>query len=69
VRLTKVITTDEIAQKHQTSAQRNIRGRIGLQGWIKKISDMHLFDKGWNALRDQIFEKKILFTRRARDRR
>src|SRR5215813_7091526 len=23
--------------------------------WIKKISDMHLFDKGWNALRDQIF--------------
>ncbi|MGH6938405.1 arylsulfatase [Hypericibacter sp.] len=23
--------------------------------WIKKIGDMHLFDKGWNALRDQIF--------------
>jgi arylsulfatase A-like enzyme len=23
--------------------------------WTKKISDMHLFDKGWNALRDQIF--------------
>src|SRR6202035_6011997 len=23
--------------------------------WIEKISDMHLFDKGWNALRDQIF--------------
>jgi arylsulfatase len=23
--------------------------------WVKKISDMHLFDKGWNALRDQIF--------------
>jgi arylsulfatase len=23
--------------------------------WIKKISDMHLFDKGWNALRDQIY--------------
>ena len=23
--------------------------------WIKKITDMHLFDKGWNALRDQIF--------------
>jgi arylsulfatase A-like enzyme len=23
--------------------------------WIKKISDMHLFDKGWNALREQIF--------------
>jgi len=23
--------------------------------WIKKISDMHLFDKGWNDLRDQIF--------------
>ncbi len=23
--------------------------------WITKISDMHLFDKGWNALRDQIF--------------
>lgn len=25
------------------------------QEWIKKISDMHLFDRGWNALRDQIF--------------
>ncbi|HTR04966.1 MAG TPA: arylsulfatase [Thermoanaerobaculia bacterium] len=23
--------------------------------WIKKIEDMHLFDKGWNALRDEIF--------------
>jgi arylsulfatase len=23
--------------------------------WIKKISDMHLFDKGWNKLRDEIF--------------
>ena len=23
--------------------------------WIEKISAMHLFDKGWNALRDQIF--------------
>ena len=23
--------------------------------WIEKISDMHLFDKGWNALRDTIF--------------
>jgi len=23
--------------------------------WIKKIGDMHLFDKGWNALRDDIF--------------
>jgi Arylsulfatase A and related enzymes len=22
--------------------------------WIKKISDMHLFDKGWNDVRDQI---------------
>ena len=21
--------------------------------WIKKISDMHLFDEGWNALREQ----------------
>jgi arylsulfatase A-like enzyme len=29
--------------------------------WIKKISDMHLFDKGWDALRDQIFanQKKL----------
>jgi arylsulfatase len=29
--------------------------------WIKKVSDMHLFDKGWNALRDQIFanQKKL----------
>ena len=23
--------------------------------WIKKISDMHLFDDGWNKLRDTIF--------------
>ncbi len=23
--------------------------------WIKKIEDMHLFDEGWNKLRDQIF--------------
>ena len=23
--------------------------------WIKTITDMHLFDQGWNALRDQIF--------------
>ncbi len=29
--------------------------------WVKKISDMHLFDKGWNKLRDQIFanQKKL----------
>ena len=29
--------------------------------WIKKISDMHLFDTGWNALREQIFanQKKL----------
>ncbi len=29
--------------------------------WIKKISDMHLFDNGWNALREQIFanQKKL----------
>jgi arylsulfatase len=29
--------------------------------WIKKIGDMHLFDKGWNALRDEIFanQKKL----------
>jgi len=26
--------------------------------WIKKISDMHLFDEGWNKLRAQIFEKQ-----------
>jgi arylsulfatase A-like enzyme len=26
--------------------------------WIKKISDMHLFDKGWNALREEIFAKQ-----------
>jgi arylsulfatase len=26
--------------------------------WIKKISDLHLFDKGWNALREQIFENQ-----------
>jgi len=23
--------------------------------WVQKITDMHLFDGGWNALRDQIF--------------
>jgi len=29
--------------------------------WVKKISDMHLFDQGWNKLRDQIFasQKKL----------
>jgi arylsulfatase len=29
--------------------------------WVQKISDMHLFDKGWNALREQIFanQKKL----------
>ena len=29
--------------------------------WIKKISDMHLFDKGWNNLREQILanQKKL----------
>jgi arylsulfatase A-like enzyme len=29
--------------------------------WVQKITDMHLFDKGWNALRDQIFanQKKL----------
>jgi arylsulfatase A-like enzyme len=29
--------------------------------WIERISNMHLFDKGWNALRDQIFanQKKL----------
>jgi hypothetical protein len=26
--------------------------------WVKKISDMHLFDKGWNAVRDQIFDNQ-----------
>nr|WP_246340217.1 arylsulfatase [Ancylobacter tetraedralis] len=29
--------------------------------WVDKITDMHLFDNGWNALRDQIFanQKKL----------
>lgn len=29
--------------------------------WIKKISDQHLFDKGWNKLREEIFanQKKL----------
>jgi hypothetical protein len=29
--------------------------------WIKKISDMHFFDEGWNKLRDKIFanQKKL----------
>jgi len=26
--------------------------------WVNKISAMHLFDKGWNALRQQIFENQ-----------
>lgn len=26
--------------------------------WVKKISDMHLFDKGWNKLREEIFENQ-----------
>jgi len=25
------------------------------QEWVQKISDMHLFDKGWNSVREQIF--------------
>ncbi len=31
------------------------------QEWIKKISDMHLFDKGWNDLRETIYanQKKL----------
>ena len=31
------------------------------QEWVDKISDMHLFDKGWNKLREQIFanQKKL----------
>jgi arylsulfatase len=26
--------------------------------WIKKISDMHLFDRGWDDLREQIFKNQ-----------
>ena len=26
--------------------------------WIKKISDMHLFDDGWNKLREKVFENQ-----------
>ena len=26
--------------------------------WVKKISDMHLFDQGWNKLREKIFENQ-----------
>ena len=26
--------------------------------WVDKIHNMHLFDKGWNALREQIFENQ-----------
>lgn len=26
--------------------------------WVKKIEDMHLFDKGWNKVREQIFENQ-----------
>ena len=28
------------------------------QEWVDKISAMHLFDKGWNKLREQIFENQ-----------
>jgi arylsulfatase len=30
-------------------------------GWIRNISDMHLFDRGWNGLRDEIYanQKKL----------
>jgi arylsulfatase len=34
--------------------------------WVEKISDLHLFDKGWNALRDTIFaNQQKLFIRQA----
>jgi arylsulfatase len=26
--------------------------------WIKKVSDMHLFDQGWNKLRETVFENQ-----------
>ena len=26
--------------------------------WVEKIHDMHLFDDGWNKLREQIFENQ-----------
>ena len=26
--------------------------------WIKKISDLHLFDDGWNKLRETIFNNQ-----------
>jgi arylsulfatase A-like enzyme len=26
--------------------------------WVKKIHDMHLFDEGYNKLREQIFENQ-----------
>ncbi|SOC37289.1 arylsulfatase [Rhizobium subbaraonis] len=26
--------------------------------WIKKVSDMHLFDEGWNKVREKIFENQ-----------
>src|SRR5258708_5782042 len=29
--------------------------------WIKKISDLHLFDKGWNDLRETIFANQKKF--------
>ena len=28
------------------------------QEWVDKIHELHLFDKGWNALREQIFENQ-----------
>ena len=36
--------------------------------WIKKISDMHLFDQGWNKLRDTIFANQKKTRRHSAER-
>src|SRR5208337_4630229 len=33
----------------------HIQPFLGNPKWVQKISDMHLFDKGWNSVREQIF--------------
>ena len=57
---------DEPARRHRSVnavlsrllSGRHARAAPSDAEWIEKISAMHLFDKGWNVLRDQIFENQ-----------
>jgi arylsulfatase A-like enzyme len=55
------ITSESYRQPRPTShssllrAWRHSLAALAHPGWINKISDMHLFDKGWEKLREQIF--------------